>query len=694
MFTLTLLMFLETASFFPSQITSRNQDLTLRKRVFSLSAGSGRKNDHYYHKLSEEKQHSEVMDALFADGSSLVPIYLVGQGTLSVSSNRTNSSKIKQRVFFLSATENAKQQIPSVILPMNSPSELKLVSFAAAKRRLSKSVLLSLNMLLVNRDGAVFDNLPWSTWSMDPQNRNRDAAGNAIEEKLHLGKRDAYYRLMGKDWQGRSLAIGNLALRLKYMLDPKNYDGDESIGLDDDLEMSRSLLAKRVLELKLRETRMELAGLESDISIATNNKQIEGIALLQSKMSDLEEMLQTLEADMKTLSEKTENTSSLLATVLEKIANWSTKDGENAAPYRGATGYSPMLDTKEDIDGSLLPYTSPFDVLKEILEDQLKARVIGCVLENSSLLKGNTVLGGAIVLQRITATKTRKIMGEELTFEDVDEDFGNIDVKGGALKIVECNTDEAIGISLAHNVPLKVSLALFQQMSLCAEPIPKKKVSSQNILDAIPKWQTSDADVTLQIEGESQLPGMSSPISIPGNFDDVPSDSSSLFPVDSPIKSIDEYDELSDEDKAKTLLEMSNFSGKLPRPRVVRQSESNPLDELLLPLIDETVRKQYLIRDAERKGDNELVKELKSTKSRRQKAIEKAESARKEGNSDLANRWDSESDFLESLRADSTQDEGSYNRFLDKDDWYERDRQATANRIKKSSFGTLLDGIE
>jgi hypothetical protein len=31
---------------------------------------------------------------------------------------------------------------------------------------------------------------------------------------------------------------------------------------------------------------------------------------------------------------------------------------------------------------------------------------------------------------------------------------------------------------------------------------------------------------------------------------------------------------------------------------------------------------------------------------------------------------------------------------LDRDDWYERERQATAKRVKKSSFGTLLDGIE
>ena len=49
---------------------------------------------------------------------------------------------------------------------------------------------------------------------------------------------------------------------------------------------------------------------------------------------------------------------------------------------------------------------------------------------------------------------------------------------------------------------------------------------------------------------------------------------------------------------------------------------------------------------------------------------------------------------MASLRADVTQDEGSYSRFLDRDEWYERDRQATAKRIKKSDFGNLLDGIE
>jgi hypothetical protein len=90
----------------------------------------------------------------------------------------------------------------------------------------------------------------------------------------------------------------------------------------------------------------------------------------------------------------------------------------------------------------------------------------------------------------------------------------------------------------------------------------------------------------------------------------------------------------------------------------------------------------------------ERANELKALQSRRQVALEKAEAARNDGNDDLADRLESESEFLETLRADITQDEGEYSRFLDRDDWYERDRQATAKRVKKSSFGTLLDGIE
>ena len=113
-----------------------------------------------------------------------------------------------------------------------------------------------------------------------------------------------------------------------------------------------------------------------------------------------------------------------------------------------------------------------------------------------------------------------------------------------------------------------------------------------------------------------------------------------------------------------------------------------------MPLIDESVRNEYNIREAERRGDFSLANDLRNNKSDRQKAKEQVEAARREGNEDVAKEWENEAEFLESLRADVTQDEGSYSRFLDRDDWYERDRQRIANRAMRSSFGNLLDGIE
>jgi hypothetical protein len=64
------------------------------------------------------------------------------------------------------------------------------------------------------------------------------------------------------------------------------------------------------------------------------------------------------------------------------------------------------------------------------------------------------------------------------------------------------------------------------------------------------------------------------------------------------------------------------------------------------------------------------------------------------GVDDVAERWDQEADIYSDLRADVTQDEGSYSSFLDRDDWYERDRQSHAKKLDKKKFGTLLDGLE
>ena len=118
------------------------------------------------------------------------------------------------------------------------------------------------------------------------------------------------------------------------------------------------------------------------------------------------------------------------------------------------------------------------------------------------------------------------------------------------------------------------------------------------------------------------------------------------------------------------------------------------LDELLVPLIDESIRRQYRIRDAERRKDYAEADQLRAQISPRQAALEKAQRAREEGLDERAAQLEEEADLYKALRADVTQDEFAYDRFLDRDEWYERETRAQLKRLDKSKFGTLLDGVD
>ena len=672
---------------------------------FSLSSSSSpfSWNDEYakLQKLKDDQIFSDLTNALIlgdaAGSASLLPIELRGQGKLPVQSTSPSRRNETQLVLFFGAENRGDESQPCIVLPLDNPSQLKLVSFAQKQRKLSKSIMLELNTALVNRDNSLFDNLPWAQWSVDPKLRNRDAANNPIADKFHLGKRDAYNRFLGKDWQGRSAAIGNMALRLKYFLEAEEKDEDNNGSFSSDV------LTQRILEMEIKELEMQVAETESDLAVARQNDSTETEELLdkRARLREKIEQERSVLGDLLNPNPKTKAAESLVETILQNVADWSTSYGENEAPYRGAAGYAPRLDSKQDIEDSHLPYTNPYDLLREILEDQLNARIIGSVLEQTSLLEGNIALGGAVILQRIVPKKDITLAGESVTIDDTEEDFGNV-IQGGEAIVVECDGDEAVGISLALNVPLKLEPEIWEAATVMAEQSACTPKESNNIWETIPVWKTLDNEMLLGIEGNDQISAAESPISIPRTtssmFDSVDGGNENpnapMFPTDNPIKTLAEYDELSDSKKAKTLLELSNFNGRLPRPRVVRNAKVNPLDQLLVPLIDESVRNQYQLREAERQGDTQRVEELKNRKSARQVAKEKAEVAREMGLDDEAFRWEREAELLEGLRADVTQDEGSYSRFLDRDDWYERNRQATAKRAKRSSFGTLLDGIE
>jgi hypothetical protein len=157
--------------------------------------------------------------------------------------------------------------------------------------------------------------------------------------------------------------------------------------------------------------------------------------------------------------------------------------------------------------------------------------------------------------------------------------------------------------------------------------------------------------------------------------------SKDLFPTDNIIQSLQQYDQMTIDDKASTFMAMSNTQ-QIPLPRR-RMVEQNPqiIDDLLIPYIDESVRYEYNIRTAQQSGDLNRIKELEQQQSMLSKARMNRINAEDFNDDESKEYWDQEIEFYSSLRADVTQDVGTYSRFLDRDEWYERDRQRMVKRM-------------
>ena len=679
--------------------------------------------------------------------SSLTSLELLGTTTLvttTISNNNGNGQLclvVGQERWTSSGTPQQQQQ-PALIIPLIRDSYLQPLEAAVHGQPVvgGEFRLLRLNANLVNRDNGLWDNVPWSSWTVDTVNqRNIDGAGNVIAAQFHMGKRDAYNVMMGKDWftyyqrSTSSRAVSSLAQQLRTVVSASKTPNDNHDKEEDTDRQSRHALAMRLVEFQIREVELEVAELDYQLAVARVQtpdqvtvlefQKEEVLVGLQALQDQWKELVETDPSNSQTPSskEKDDDDRGLMERILKLV------DKRQPAPYRGATGYAPYQGKTAEHEGSPQTFTSSYQMLANIMENQLKAQVIGCVLENTSLLDGTVVVGGALVLQRQTAQKQVSILGQAYTVNDEEQDYGNPGITGGETIVVECQADEAIGMSLVcPNLALQIETNLWEAWTVMAEPGEpqnnRDKTSSSSSSSVLEQWRVMDTELSLLMEGQARNTSATervAPIRVPRTatslYDtmiaqltrsDQSSPSSSedeTFSTDNPVKTLSQLDSMTNSEKAQTLLSMSTFQGRLPRPRTIRQAQqanskqdevNNPLDELLLPRIDESVRRQYRIRQAQQRGDTDLVQALEQEKSSRQQAQEAADTARALGQDQEADRWQQEAELLESLRADVTQDEGSYSRFLDRDEWYERERQKTARRANKKKFGTLLDGIE
>lgn len=654
--------------------------------------------------------------------ANLIPLNLVGKGTIGtketpclfLTENNMNYSKSNQNT----RERNYSSSLPIPLASGSEENSIKLLSFAWKNEPISKSLCLTLNPLLINRDGGLFDNLPYAKWTIDPSKRNRDASGNAVEEKYHVGKRDCYNRFMGKDWYGRSLSIGNIAARAKYILEGEEKDTEQNSSFNED---NSTTLALRILELEVKEGKMAVAESEEQLAILRteitdlddSNNGYENDALIAEYYDAWDARVQMIQDAKQSLTEMEEKLFEFQQSLLPKseptpfvtnILNAIINAQQSDAPYRGATGYKPQIDDKNEMfEKSILPYSSPFELMKEIIDEQLNAEVIGCIIEDSSLFNGSVIFGGGVVLQRKGRTKELLIDGETVQLDDSDDDFGNDGIKKGETFLVECDTDEAIGMAIACNVDIFMERREWDKSRLSI-PLAFEEAEKKGNLDVLPTLSSSIDAITIETQGEGMM-SENTKIQAPrgSNLDmtflgSKKDEKRPVFDTTIPIQSLEEFDSMSVQDKAQLLTSLDSFDDKLPRPRVLKINQDdgsgfNALDKQLLPLIDESTRREIMIRKAREEGNIDEVDYLESEKSARQIAKRNAAIAREEGNDSLAERWEREAELYADLRADVTQDEGSYSRFLDRDLWYEKTRQKISEKNKKR-FGSLLDGIE
>ena len=653
----------------------------------------------------------------------LTELEFVGVGEYDYNSLSDSSKNRKIKSLFLapvgtlSKSYDKKGKFYAMPVPINENSNLldSIILPAYAKQRLSKVRCLALNAKFVNRDDGLFDNLPWKEWSIGYSNA-LDAAGNVIEEKYCLGKKDAFDRFNGKDWPGRSFSIGNLAARTLYELNLLD-DNDEIMKSSEKFDAKAVQdLALRVLEMELREARSLLAEVEAELAVLStrnfnqlSNADTRRTAELKAIIEDRRENIEQIEQACESLSLRSSSMRKnvLVKKLLEYVINM-TYEGINGAdekkpPYRGAYGYAPYVDSKEDMfNNSIMPYNGPLDLLCELIDNQLRADITGVFLENSWLLDNNIVLGGACVLQRrgTYEEKTVQIEGQNVSFTTECEDKEADLVESGDIFLAECDTEEAVGLALNVRIPIIVENHIWESTKIRASFDEKDNVGFTDPfaplgvtpIDTQRKKGTVNDSTSSSENKRSTFNNFTSNIKTTSGIFGSNEDDSMIQSNTISVPSLEVLDSMSLQEKAALLISLPSFKGKLPRPRAVRK-QRKPLDNLLLPLIDESVRRQYLRREALEKGNLSIANELQEKRSKRQQAKELAEAARRDGNKMLSELWENEADMYGQMRADVTQDEGSYGAFLDKDEWYERDRVARATKLKKSKFGNLFDGL-
>lgn len=277
----------------------------------------------------------------------------------------------------------------------------------------------------------------------------------------------------------------------------------------------------------------------------------------------------------------------------------------------------------------------------------LESRVTGIVIElRDQLTTDIVVLGGAVVFSRNAAADDWKLSISNTEIPTTSSKDDPAEVSEAMACIVECHMDELIAVSLLTGLPIFMPKSLFDSLAIDA--------TLTNDDDSGGSSEMSICGPTFRTAADRQQWRESTR---GGNQGGYVSEASPAWEIFDAKKFLN----MSPVEKRATLRASGVTS--LPRPRDGLDS----LDRALLEKMDDAVRGEVLRLKGREEGP--------SIQSPRQAVLKSIGEALDMGDLDKAKSLREEFMSMTARIADPTQAAGSYDPYLDQDDWYMAERR-------------------
>jgi len=215
----------------------------------------------------------------------------------------------------------------------------------------------------------------------------------------------------------------------------------------------------------------------------------------------------------------------------------------------------------------------------------------------------------------------------------------------GRAMLVDCLIDEVVGFAIALNRAIKMPVDLYEGTAVASRVLGRG----------------SDGILQLEAVGEGEE-------AAERRKENMMTVMENVRPAWE-ISSVEAFRSMDSRSKRLSLIK----SGADTIPK--RRQGPQELDIALLPYLDETVRREARIALAVEREDWSTVSALEANKSERGRVKDRLRAALAEGDAALVARLEENYVRLTVAKMDPTQDEGSYQKDLDQDDWYLRSRR-------------------